>query len=122
MRLGKAKSWIVPRRRSSHAVRLFRASDMISNCTGLPVFCWMTVERFRMLPPLTTSPILIFTRSHPRSLLSMAQVEQRPVAQSLVLVEVEPNGPYIAWFERTLGSNGLTRIPGAPFVHGRVQV
>lgn len=45
---------------------------MISNCTGLPVFCWITVDRLRIFPPLTTSPIFSLTRSQPRRLLSIA--------------------------------------------------
>jgi hypothetical protein len=48
------------------------------------------------------------------------QVEQRPIAQSLVLVEVEPDGPDVAWLERALGSDILTCVPRAPFMHGRV--
>jgi hypothetical protein len=72
---GNAKYWIVPQPRSSQVVRLVRASDIISNCTSLPVFCWTTVERSRMLPPLVTSPILIFTKSQPRSLLSIANAK-----------------------------------------------
>lgn len=46
---------------------------MISNCTGRPVFCWITVAQFRRDPPLTRSPIRILTRLHPRSLLSIAR-------------------------------------------------
>ncbi len=45
----------------------------LSNWTGLPVFCWITIARERTRPPLTRSPILIFTTSQPLSLLSIAR-------------------------------------------------
>ena len=45
----------------------------ISNCTGRPVFCWTTMARVRISWPVTRVPILIFTRSQPRSLLSIAR-------------------------------------------------
>jgi hypothetical protein len=38
-----------------------------------PSFCWITIARVRTSSPATRSPILIFTRSHPRSLLSIAR-------------------------------------------------
>jgi len=50
------------------------------------------------------------------------QVEQRPIAQPPVLVEVESDGPDVARFERTLGADVLACIPRTPFMHGRVQV
>lgn len=40
---GKTKSFKKPFRRSNQASRLLRASPMISNWTGRPVFCWITV-------------------------------------------------------------------------------
>lgn len=46
---------------------------MISNRTGRLVFCWITIARVRNSPPATRSPILIFTRSQPRNLLSIAR-------------------------------------------------
>lgn len=70
---GKMKSFKVPFGRSNQASRLLRASAMISNCTGRPVFCWMTVARLRIVPPLTRSPMRSLTRSHPRNLLSIAR-------------------------------------------------
>jgi hypothetical protein len=72
-RLGNAKSSTVPPRRSSQHSRLARASVVISNWTGRPVFCWITMERVRISGPATSFPILTFTKSHPRSLLSMAR-------------------------------------------------
>jgi hypothetical protein len=70
---GKAKSSTVPPRLSSQANKLARASEVISNCTGRPVFCWMTMDRARTAGPATSVPILIFTKSHPRSFLSIAR-------------------------------------------------
>src|ERR1700733_13893191 len=40
---------------------------------GRPFFCSTTIARERIRPPLTRSPILISTMSHPRSLLSIAR-------------------------------------------------
>lgn len=40
------------------------------------------------------------------------QIEQRPIAQPPVLIEVEPDGPDVARLEWTLGSDILTCIPG----------
>lgn len=68
-----ARKRIVPPRRPSQTVRLLRASCMISNCTGLPVFCWMMVARSQNDPALIRSPIVILTRSQPRNLLSIAK-------------------------------------------------
>jgi hypothetical protein len=80
-RLGNAKSSTVPPRRSSQARRLVRASAVISNWTGRPVFCWITIDLARMAGPATRVPILIFTRSQPRSLLSIARSNR---ARSLI--------------------------------------
>jgi len=49
-------------------------------------------------------------------------VEQGPISQPLVLVEIEPGCPYIARPERPFGSDVLSGIPGAPFMHGGVEI
>jgi hypothetical protein len=56
-------------------------SAVISNWTGLPVFCWTTIDRERIAGPDTSAPIFIFTRSQPRSLLSIAKSKS---ARSLI--------------------------------------
>lgn len=43
---------------------------VISNCTGLPVFCCNTVALLETEPPYATSNTLSMTRSQPRRLLS----------------------------------------------------
>ena len=40
---------------------------------GWPLFCWTTIARDRTRPPLTMSPILTLTTSHPRNLQSIAR-------------------------------------------------
>jgi hypothetical protein len=94
----------VPRRRSSHAAKLLRASLVISYCTGLPVFCWMTVERLRMLPLRVTSPILILHRVAAAQLAVDGKIEPGSVAKSPVLIEIEPDGPYVARLQRAFRS------------------
>lgn len=44
-----------------------------SNCSGLSVFRCTTMARVRIYEPATRVPILIFTRSHSCSLLSIAR-------------------------------------------------
>lgn len=67
VRLGETNSCSAPPRRSSHWSKLVRASSKNSNGTGRPVFCLMMMARFQMPAPLTSSSILILTRSQPRS-------------------------------------------------------
>ena len=95
---------------------------MISNWTGLPVFCWMMVDRFRMSPPLTTSADLEFDEVAATKLAIDGQIKQRSVPQSPVLIEIKPNGPDIARLQRALGADILPSIPGPPFMHGWVKV
>jgi len=80
-RLGNAKSSTVPPRLSSQASKLALASGAISNWTGRPVFCCTTLDLVRIVGPATRVPILILTRSHPRSLLSIARSKS---ARSLI--------------------------------------
>ena len=47
--------------------------SVISKGTGRPVFCWITVARWRMTPPGATSLTLSLTRSHPLNFASMPQ-------------------------------------------------
>jgi hypothetical protein len=53
-----------------------RVCSVISNWTGLPVFCWITVARSRIWPPTHTSLTRSRTRSQPLSLLSMARLNK----------------------------------------------
>jgi hypothetical protein len=54
---------------------------------------------------MTRSPILIFTRSQPRNLLSMARSNKRPIPNPSMLIEKKPNCPYLARVERSLHAN-----------------
>ena len=65
------------RERKDRAVRFRMHSlvcSVISNCTGLPVFCCMTIALDATVPPLEISVNLILTISDPRSLLSIARL------------------------------------------------
>ena len=64
---------------------------VISNWTGLPVFCWTTCVRLRTERPQTTSDTLSLTRSQPRSLLSSprlnsARSRSRPSSSKRTLI------------------------------------
>jgi hypothetical protein len=50
------------------------------------------------------------------------KVEQGPITQSPVLIEIETDGPDVARPERTLRSDILPSVPGAPFMHGGVKI
>jgi hypothetical protein len=50
------------------------------------------------------------------------QIEQSPITKPSMLVEIEPDGPNIARFQRALGANVLPNIPGTPFMYGRIKV
>lgn len=52
-----------------------RVCSVISNCTGLPVFRWITVPRSCIRLPTHTSLTRSRTRSQPRSLLSTARLK-----------------------------------------------
>ena len=76
-------SWMwLPNRKSSNLnfsklIQLFSASrvwSVISNWTGRWVFCCMMMAREAMWPPCEISLTLSFTKSHARSLLSMARL------------------------------------------------
>jgi hypothetical protein len=58
--------------RSSQAAVLSRVVSVSSNWTGRPVFCWITMARWRTTPPDAMSSMRSFTRSQLRSLLSIA--------------------------------------------------
>jgi hypothetical protein len=73
--LGKSQSSRRLPRRSSQAAKASRVGSVISNGTGRPVFCWITVERPRGAPPGATSLTRSFPRSQPRSLASIAQLK-----------------------------------------------
>jgi hypothetical protein len=72
--LGNSQSSHRRPRRSSQARSASRVGSVISNGTGLPVFCWITVARSRSAPPGAMSLTFNFTRSQPRSLASIAQL------------------------------------------------
>jgi len=59
---------------ASHSPMPLRVCSVTSNCTGRPVFFWITIARSRTLPPPTTSSIVNRTRSQPLSSLSMARL------------------------------------------------
>lgn len=49
-------------------------------------------------------------------------IEQRTVPQSLMLVQIEPNGSDISGLQRVLRPHILAGIPGSPFMHGGVKI
>ncbi len=57
-------------------------SAVIFELTGLPVFCWITIDRERMAGPATSVPILISYQIAASSLLSIARSKR---ARSLIL-------------------------------------
>jgi hypothetical protein len=53
-----------------------------TGCRWSTVSCWTIIDLERIVGPATSVPILIFTKAHPRSLLSIARSKR---ARSLVL-------------------------------------
>lgn len=58
----------------THTIALLPVFSDTSNWTGRPVLHWMTDTQSRTLPPVAKSTTLSPTRSHPRSLLSIARL------------------------------------------------
>jgi len=50
------------------------------------------------------------------------KVEQGAITQAPMFVEIEPDGPDIAWSERALRPYILSSVPRAPFMHGGVKI
>ncbi len=61
---------------SSHLERDFRVPSVISKRTGCRVLLWMIEARSFTWPAEKTSATLSLTRSHPRSLLSIARLKR----------------------------------------------
>jgi hypothetical protein len=72
---------------------------VISNCTGLPVFCCSTVALLETELPYATSDTLRLTRSQPRSLLSKAilnRAKSRVLPSSSSRIRI-PDMRYLKW-------------------------
>jgi hypothetical protein len=50
------------------------------------------------------------------------EVEQGSGAQSLVLIEIETDGPDVSRAQRPFPANMLASIPRAPLMHGGVKI
>jgi hypothetical protein len=59
---------------ASHSPMALRVCSVIWNCTGRPVFFWITVARSRTMPPPTTSSIVKPHEIATPGLLSMARL------------------------------------------------
>jgi hypothetical protein len=83
----------------------------LNRSAGLMLYDLARARIFRLQK---ISPILIFTRSHPRSLLPMARSKEGPVAPPPMLVEKEADRSYLTGLERSLCSilaSGVLRYP-----------
>jgi hypothetical protein len=99
----------VPLRWSQHA-RDSRIASMISNGTGRPVFCWITVARVRSAPPGASSLTLSSTRSLPLSLALIAQLKRARFRASGLKLPTDT--PDVFGLEGRLGAENAPRIPG----------
>jgi hypothetical protein len=88
--------------------------SIVAGISVLVVSCWTTIARDRTRPPLTRSPILIITTSHPRNLLFNSEIEQCAIVWAPFAVEPESDGPNLLQFQRALGADYAARIPRTP--------
>src|SRR5665213_1144484 len=109
-RLGNSQSSSRRPRKVSQAESASRVGSVISNGTGRPVFCLMTVTRWRTDPPGATSLTRSLTKSHPRSLASMPQSKR--AAHGAGALQLLPYRPDMLRFEGSLGAHDPARIPG----------
>lgn len=82
--LGKRNWSLRSRDFSSRAETANRVGSVSSNCTGHCVFLWITMARLSTWFPWVMSRNRNLTRSHPRSLLSMARLNMAEVPPDLV--------------------------------------
>ncbi len=87
----------------------------------LAVFCWTMIARGFTEPPLTTSPILSFTRSQPRSLLSMARSSKARSLSRFSWSRKKPDRPDLLHLEGAFRSHEAACIPGSAVIVSRVK-